>query len=351
MHLMIADFGSSKILPEGYDYDLAQEEVEAARADVENESDDEIENERARSSKRRRASFVGTAQYVSPEMLKGNAAHLSSDLWAFGCIVYQMIAGSPPFRGATEYLIFQKVLSLEIDYPDSFDPEARDLISKLLRFDPKDRLGSSDESHDARYPSIRNHPFFKDVDWSENLYRQTPPEILPSSQQDDEANQTEFSISDDIEPGLGERQLRRILQMEFGSSEGDQIEDFESSSTCKLFIDFQSSRMGLKYFPTTASLDRILEQQRSNNEWSSFVDNSTELILKYGFVNKRKKGLFTRRRMFILTSKPRLLYIDPHSKIKKGEVPFDSNLTCDAKNFKMFLLHTVGVGPDMQFSR
>lgn len=84
----------------------------------------------------------------------------------------------------------------------------------------------------------------------------------------------------------------------------------------------------------------MLEEQRINNEWSDFVENS-ELILKYGLVNKRKKGLFTRRRMLLLTSKPRLIYIDPMSKIKKGEIPFDSSLTCEPKNFKLFDLHTV----------
>lgn len=46
----------------------------------------------------RKNSFVGTAQYVSPELLTDKRASPSSDLWAFGCIIYQMISGLPPFR-------------------------------------------------------------------------------------------------------------------------------------------------------------------------------------------------------------------------------------------------------------
>lgn len=90
----------------------------------------------------------------------------------------------------------------------------------------------------------------------------------------------------------------------------------------------------------SAQLEKQLEEQRTKNEWSSFVEN-TELILRYGFINKRKKGLFARKRMLLLTNRPRLIYIDPNTNVKKGEIPFDSSLVCEAKNFRMFLLHTV----------
>ena len=87
----------------------------------------------------------------------------------------------------------------------------------------------------------------------------------------------------------------------------------------------------------------MLEDQRINNEWADFVESS-ELILRYGFVNKRKKGPYiTRKRMLVLTAKPRLIYIDPFSKVMKGEIPFDSHLTCETKNFRSFSLHTVSI--------
>lgn len=87
-------------------------------------------------------------------------------------------------------------------------------------------------------------------------------------------------------------------------------------------------------------LEKQLQEQKASNEWSAFVE-STELILKFGFVNKRKKGLFARKRMLLLTNRPRLIYIDPNTNVKKGEIPFDSNLVSEPKNFRMFLLHTV----------
>lgn len=56
----------------------------------------------------------------------------SSDLWALGCILYQMIAGRFAFVGLSEYLTWQKIKALDYSFPDGFDEQAKDLVSKLL---------------------------------------------------------------------------------------------------------------------------------------------------------------------------------------------------------------------------
>lgn len=56
----------------------------------------------------------------------------SSDLWAIGCIIYQMIAGRFAFQGLSEYLTLQKVKQMDYSFPDGFDEHAKDLVQKLL---------------------------------------------------------------------------------------------------------------------------------------------------------------------------------------------------------------------------
>lgn len=81
-----------------------------------------------------------------------------------------------------------------------------------------------------------------------------------------------------------------------------------------------------------------VEEQSRDSKWHQFVDG--ELILKQGLIDKRK-GLFARRRMLLLTTGPRLFYVDPANMVLKGEIPWSPELRVEAKNFKIFLVHTV----------
>jgi 3-phosphoinositide dependent protein kinase-1 len=56
----------------------------------------------------------------------------SSDLWALGCVLYQMIAGRFAFQGLSEYLTWQKIKQLDYTFPEGFDPDAADLVRRLL---------------------------------------------------------------------------------------------------------------------------------------------------------------------------------------------------------------------------
>jgi 3-phosphoinositide dependent protein kinase-1 len=85
-----------------------------------------------------------------------------------------------------------------------------------------------------------------------------------------------------------------------------------------------------------------LESQKENSKWHTFVEGN--LILKQGLVDKRK-GLFARRRMLLLTMGPHLYYVDPTNMVLKGEIPWSSTLRVEARNFKIFLVHTVSWCP------
>lgn len=111
-----------------------------------------------------------------------------------------MLTGTPPFRAGSEYLIFQKITACEFEFPEMFDEDAKDLITKLLRFNPKERIGSENSS-ETRYCSIRKHRFFEGIKW-ESVRDTTPPEMkLPKKSNDSDEREDSFTISDDIEPG------------------------------------------------------------------------------------------------------------------------------------------------------
>ena len=155
MHVKITDFGTAKILD-------ARSNGTAAMA---GDPFDRVEPDRAQS-------FVGTAEYVSPELLTDKNACKASDLWAFGCIVYQLLAGRPPFKAANEYQTFQKIVGLEYSFPDGFPPVARDLVERLLVLDPAKRLPME---------HIKNHPFFDGVHWGKGLWKQKAPRLKSSA--------------------------------------------------------------------------------------------------------------------------------------------------------------------------
>ncbi|XP_036422693.1 3-phosphoinositide-dependent protein kinase 1a [Colossoma macropomum] len=278
-------------------------------------------------------SFVGTAQYVSPELLTEKSACKSSDLWALGCIVYQLVAGLPPFRAANEYLIFQKIIKLEYEFPEKFFPKAKDLVEKLLCLDPTRRLGCEEM---GGYNPLKVHPFFEGAAW-ENLHLRTPPKLtpyLPAMAEDDEEY---YGNYDDL--------LSQFSNMEVVQSSSSQalsvpgiLLPLRSSSNIEQYIhglDNNSFELDLQFSSEEKQL--LLQKQTSGNPWHQFVENN--LILKMGPVDKRK-GLFARRRQLLLTEGPHLYYVDPVNKVLKGEIPWSPELRPEAKNFKTFFVHT-----------
>ncbi|KAK9375407.1 kinase-like domain-containing protein [Lipomyces chichibuensis] len=159
MRIKVTDFGTAKLLG-------ARKQVDGTAGDSsDNIASIPIEEERLNS-------FVGTAEYVSPELLTDKAAGKSSDIWAFGCILYQLLCGKPPFKANNEYQTFQKIIKLEYSFPAGFPQVARDLVSKLLATDPLQRL---------TIEQIKAHPFFADVVFGPILWSRKAPRLVPNS--------------------------------------------------------------------------------------------------------------------------------------------------------------------------
>ncbi|XP_051193512.1 phototropin-2 [Lolium perenne] len=118
-------------------------------------------------------SFVGTEEYIAPEVITG-AGHTSAiDWWALGILLYEMLYGRTPFRGKNRKKTFYNILHKDLTFPSSIPVslEAKQLIHGLLQRDPSSRIGSNTGAND-----IKEHPFFEDIYWP--LIRcMTPPEL------------------------------------------------------------------------------------------------------------------------------------------------------------------------------
>eukprot|EP01064_Diplonema_japonicum_P007215 TRINITY_DN14901_c0_g1_i5.p1 TRINITY_DN14901_c0_g1~~TRINITY_DN14901_c0_g1_i5.p1 ORF type:complete len:470 (+),score=62.79 TRINITY_DN14901_c0_g1_i5:950-2359(+) len=107
--------------------------------------------------------FCGTFQYISPELLDQGITTMASDLWAMGCIIFQMAAGHRPFDGSV-MRIFEKIRSPEkhLSYPPDFPVPVRALVEKLIVKDPQQRLGVPAM---GGYKVLKGHELFKKIDF------------------------------------------------------------------------------------------------------------------------------------------------------------------------------------------
>lgn len=298
-HIMLSDFGTAKFI------DSEKNETNTKSALYE-------EHHRSRST------FVGTAQYLSPEVLVDGEVGPSCDYWALGAIIFQMVSGLPPFRAINDYHTFQKIQKLDYSFPEGFPDLPKDLVRKFLVFDPNKRLGSEEAGGSV---SVRSHPYFATVNW-DNLITKTPPPFKPylPASSGEPAFHSDYNVPDDIEPGLDDAALTRLL--------GLSVKDFCPSED-KENLEKEPESGGLR--------EKKLRIQRKEHKYHSFVEGN--LIVKSGLLDK-KKGLFARRRMFLLTEGPHIFYVDPISMELKGKIPFCQKLRVEAKNFRTFFVHT-----------
>nr|ACG29890.1 protein kinase KIPK [Zea mays] len=119
-------------------------------------------------------SFVGTEDYVAPEIIAGRGHDFTVDWWGLGVVLYEMLYGRTPFRGQSRKETFYRVLTKQPELVGEQTP-LRDLIARLLEKDPEKRIGAR---------GVKAHPFFRGVDWDRILQVARPP-FIPTPPQDE----------------------------------------------------------------------------------------------------------------------------------------------------------------------
>ncbi|CAI4058717.1 hypothetical protein SUVZ_03G1410 [Saccharomyces uvarum] len=120
-------------------------------------------------------SFVGTEEYLAPEVIRGNGHTAAVDWWTLGILVYEMLFGYTPFKADNSNETFSNILTMDVKFPHDKEvsKQCKDLIKKLLKKNESKRLGSKLGATD-----IKRHPFFKKVQWS--FLRNQDPPLIPA---------------------------------------------------------------------------------------------------------------------------------------------------------------------------
>nr|XP_060629409.1 microtubule-associated serine/threonine-protein kinase 2 isoform X4 [Anolis sagrei ordinatus] len=221
----------------------------------------------------------GTPEYIAPEVILRQGYGKPVDWWAMGVILYEFLVGCVPFFGDTPEELFGQVISDEIAWPEgdeALPPDAQDLIGKLLRQNPLERLGTGSAFE------VKQHRFFKDLDWN-GLLRQKA-EFIPQLESEDDTSYFDTRT---------ERYQHLDSEEEEDTNDDDRVEIRQFSSCSPRFSKVYSSMERLSIHeerrtppPTKRSLseekdDRIDSLGSLKSRDRSWVIGSPEILRKH----------------------------------------------------------------------
>jgi len=135
--------------------------------------------------------LCGTPEYIAPEVLLNKGHGKGVDWWTLGILLYEMMAGQPPFVDDDPMGIYQQILAGKVTFPRHFDKNAKSLIKKLLVADLTKRYGCMKGAAD----DVKKHKWFQGYDWEALITKQMQTPIIPKVA--DESDTSNFDLYPD----------------------------------------------------------------------------------------------------------------------------------------------------------
>ncbi|KAI6171325.1 G protein-coupled receptor kinase [Aphelenchoides bicaudatus] len=233
-------------------------------------------------SKKKPHASVGTHGYMAPEVLaKGVAYDSSADWFSFGCMLYKLLKGHSPFRQHKSKVsqdkneIDKMTLTQDIELPDQgFTPECRDLLEGLLKREVHERLGCRGKGAEE----VKDHPYFKGVDWQVVYLRRMPPPLIPPRGEVNAADAFDIGNFDDDE----------VKGVKLGEGDSDLYKNFNITISER----WQNEISETVFDVVNQDADKIEMKKKSKQKVKMTADEKDSDVIVHGYI-KKLGGPFT----------------------------------------------------------
>lgn len=238
----------------------------------------------------KRQKFVGTAEYMAPEIINSQKTGYYTDMWSLICILYLCFTGHTPFSDKTEYLIFQNITQVKYSEQniDLIPKEALDLIKNFFKAEPSQRIGYKNEK-EFDFNTIKNHPFFILKDDNFNL-SQIKQQLM---------NKCSY--------------YKKYLEKR---GKNKKIKEDEEKD------NYSGDKSNLKNSNNMNNTNNI-DMEENNDDYFYEGEDKEDLngrMIKCGLLKKQSPYFYYDLRKVILYNTPKIDYIDPETNVLKGTI-------------------------------
>ena len=274
--------------------------------------------------------FVGTPEYISPEVLEHNYPLIGPgvDIWALGVMIYLFFTGITPFNSKKESELLENIKNVKYSFDNTDIPDdAKDLISKILVKDPKQRIGYNSKD----YSEIKNHPFFKGINFDELEY-----EAPPVSEIKEILEKVGYKITKSEEKKKEDSKNKIQKDLYEGSKDMDDSDEDDEN-------EIQSKRLSASNLleMTNPNLKVEVEATSSGKTINENSNSNEDVVLLEEKIEKKSPWFHYNTRILKFFSKGHIDYIDPKTKELKGSIFINSDCHANLVDNNKFEIETL----------